>query len=255
MKRICAVALLFIILLSACSEKEVPAEAGKKLGNEKVEDKKEEVTKVINDIEYKLLFFKGYERDKDLEEYYLDEIEMYSNYMNSEIGDLLKQSSEVLVSFKPGKGQTQSGPGFIDIYVDEEEYYDVNAGALYRSNYKEVTDTKGSFAPNYIISEYFAVKYESELDSEFQYYATFKDVATAPKKLDIKRLWNDQAFLQSYNSNWEDYMDSISFVDYLMKTYGKEKTLTLVTENDEESIHTAFGKNLDALIRDWKQAK
>jgi hypothetical protein len=251
MKRICAVALSFIILLSACNEKkEVPATASKK-----IEDKKEESTKVINDIEYKLLFFKGYERDKDLEEYYLDEIEMYSNYMDSEIGNLLKKSSEVLVSFKPGKGHTQSGPGFIDIYVDEEEYYDVNAGALYRSNYKEVTDSKDSFAPNYMISEYYTVKYESELDSEFQYYATFKDVATAPKNLDIHRLWSDQAFLQSYNSDWEDYIDSISFVDYLMKTYGKENTLTLVTENDNESIHTAFGKNLDTLIKDWKQAK
>ncbi|MQR94781.1 hypothetical protein [Fictibacillus phosphorivorans] len=251
MKRISAVALSFIILLSACNEKkEVPAADSKK-----VEDKKEEGTKVINDIEYKLLFFKGYERDKDLEEYYLDEIEMYSNYMDSEIGNLLIKNSEVLVSFKPGKGHTQSGPGFIDIYVDEEEYYEVNAGAIYRSNYKEVTATKGSFAPNYIISEYFAVKYESELDSEFQYYATFKDVANARKNLDIQRLWNDQAFLHSYNSNWEDYIDSISFVDYLMKTYGKETTLTLVTENDNESINIAFGKNLDALIKDWKQAK
>ncbi len=246
MKKISVIALSLALLLTACNEKkEVPAVASKKV----------EESKMINGITYKPLFFKGYERDKDMEEYYFEEIEMYSNYMDNEIGDLLKKSSEVLVSFKPGKGYTESGPRFIDIYADEEELFYLTAGALYLSNYKEVTGTKGSFAPNYMISEYYAAKYESEQDPENQFYTTLEEVAEAPKKLDILRLWNDQAFLNSYTSNWEDYIDSISFIEFLMKSYGKEKTLKLVTENDDESIYSIFGKDLETLISEWKQAK
>jgi hypothetical protein len=65
---------------------------------------------------------------------------------------------------------------------------------MYRSNYKEVTGTKGSFVPNYMISEYNAAKYESKQNPEDQFYTTLEDVAEAPRKLDILRLWNDQAF-------------------------------------------------------------
>lgn len=246
MKKVSVIALFLALLLTACNEKkEVPAVASKKI----------EESKVINGITYKPLFFKGYERDREMEEYYFEEIEMYSNYMDNEIGDLLKKSSEVLVSFKPGKGYTESGPSFIDIYADEEEWFYLTAGALYRSNYKEVTGTQGSFAPNYMISEYYAAKYESEQDPENQFYTTLEDVAEAPKKLDILRLWNDQALLQSYTSDWGNYIDSISFIDFLMKTYGKEKTLKLVTENDDESILNIFGKDLETLISDWKTAK
>jgi hypothetical protein len=97
MNNVRVIALFLVLILSACNEeKEVPA-----VTSEKVEG-----NNVINGITYKPLFFKGYERDGNLEEYYFEEIEMYSHYINSEIGDSLKKSTEVLVSFKPGKGYT-----------------------------------------------------------------------------------------------------------------------------------------------------
>jgi hypothetical protein len=40
-----------------------------------------------------------------------------------------------------------------------------------------------------------------------------------------------------------------------MKSYGKEKTLRLFIENDDESIFSIFGKDLKTLLSDWKQAK
>lgn len=238
-----------VFLLSACSEPykpEVPAAASLKTDEDKT---------VINDITYKFLFEKGYKKDKEIIDYYLNEIEMYSNYIDNEIGELQKKNSEVVVFFKTGKGETWSIPASIDIYEDEEEYFYLTAGALFRANYKNVRDTKGSFAPHYIISEYYAAKYESEQDHENQFYVTLKEVAQAPKKLDLTKLWNDQEFLITYTSNWNDYLDGISFIDYLMKTYGKEKTLKMVAENDDESLHKLFGKNLVDLEREWKQAK
>ncbi|WP_188401021.1 hypothetical protein [Fictibacillus barbaricus] len=57
-------------------------------------------------------------------------------------------------------------------------------------------------------------------------------------------LWNDQQFLETYTSNWENYIDSVSFIDFLMQKYGKEKTLKLVAENDNESIFKRFAKDL-----------
>jgi hypothetical protein len=81
MNRMCLV-LTIVFLLSACSEQkktEVPATASEKSDENKV---------VINDITYKLLFDKGYKKDKETIDYYLNEIEMYSNYIDNEIGPL-----------------------------------------------------------------------------------------------------------------------------------------------------------------------
>jgi hypothetical protein len=61
--------------------------------------------------------------------------------------------------------------------------------------------------------------------------------------------------LHTYTSNWDNYIDSISFVDYLMKTYGKEKALKLISYNDNESIRKIFGKDLHELIEAWKVFK
>jgi hypothetical protein len=248
MNKMCLV-LTMVFLLSACSEQqkpEVPAVASKKTDEDKI---------VINDIKYKLLFEKGSKKDKEIIDYYLNEIEMYSNYIDNEIGSLQKKNSEVIVFFKKGKGETWSTSASIDIYEDEEEYFYLTAGALFRANYKNVADTKGSFAPHYIISEYYSAKYESEQDPENQFYVTLEEVAQAPKKLDLTKLWNDQEFLHTYSSNWNNYLDGISFIDYLMKTYGKKKTLKIVAENNDESLHKIFGKSLVELEREWKQAK
>jgi hypothetical protein len=38
-------------------------------------------------------------KDKEMIDYYLEEIEMYSNYIDNEIGDLQEKNSEVLVFF------------------------------------------------------------------------------------------------------------------------------------------------------------
>lgn len=105
------------------------------------------------------------------------------------------------------------------------------------------------------MSEYYAAKYESEQDPENQFYVTLEEVAQASKKLDLTKLWDDQDFLNTYTSNWNDYIDSISFVKYLMTIYGKEKTLRMIAENDDESLREIFGKSLIELERDWKQAK
>jgi hypothetical protein len=40
-----------------------------------------------------------------------------------------------------------------------------------------------------------------------------------------------------------------------MKTYGKERTLKMVAQNDDESLRKIFGKSLVELEREWKQAK
>lgn len=249
MKKSALAVMTLVFILSACSEQEeanVPAVTSEQAKEDQV---------VINEITYKFLFEKGYKKDEEILNYYKDEIEMYSNYIDNEIGNLQKKRSEVIVFFKKGKGYTSSVPGSIDIYEDEDEEFYLTAGALFRSNYKNSNDTKGSFAPHYMISEYYVVKYESELEPEIQFYTTFEDIAQAPKKLDIIKLWNDQAFLHTYTSNWDDYIDSISFIDYLMKTYGKEKTFKLISYNDNESIRKIFGKDLLELIEAWKVSK
>jgi hypothetical protein len=61
-------------------------------------------------------FEKGYKKDEEILNYYKDEIGVYSNYIDSEIGNLQKKRSEVF--FKKGKGYTSSTPGSSFLFGD-----------------------------------------------------------------------------------------------------------------------------------------
>lgn len=46
-----------------------------------------------------ILYEKGYKKDEETIDYYLNVIEIYSNYIDNEIGNLQTKNSEVMVFF------------------------------------------------------------------------------------------------------------------------------------------------------------